>query len=139
MSHIYTHQLEAATSQHNEQLFSLSTKYVLHKYCMTYLMYPCTVYQNISLSHNMPHYSPTIRVCVRETCTRALRIYCRLHNIKFQMPMPLTKNFPGTVKRSKGELNVQSKCHENEHSSPSSKSSVGGKKTCSLIQMPVSL
>jgi hypothetical protein len=33
------------------------------------------------------------------------------------IPMPLKKNYPVTVKRSKGELNVQ-RCHENENSSP---------------------
>lgn len=41
--------------------------------------------------------------------------------------------YPGKVKRSKGELNIQSKCHENENSITHFKSSVEGIKNTAMI------
>jgi hypothetical protein len=46
--------------------------------------------------------------------------------------------YPGKVKRSNGELNVQSRCHENENSSSSS-SYVRGTKHAAMTQMPITL
>ena len=150
MSPIYTHQLGTATSQHKwTTIFTvhiswkLSTiicsKSVSHKCCMMHLTYLCTLYQDISLSGNVPHYSPTIHVCVcvcaSERQIMVLTIYWRLHNIKWHTHAPNNalswrewgkpwqfgqdRQYPGKVKMSKGELNVQSKCHENKNSSPS--------------------
>jgi hypothetical protein len=42
-----------------------------------------------------------------------------LDGLKKAMTIQSGYVYPGKVKMSKGELNVQSKCHENENSSPS--------------------
>ena len=47
--------------------------------------------------------------------------------------MPLKTYYPGKVKRSKGELNIQSKYRENENSITHFKSSVEGIKHTAMI------
>jgi len=74
-------------------------------------------------------------------------IYCRLYNIKRQIPKPLKIYYPGQneenddnsvriasiLAKCKGELNIQSKCHENENSITHFKSSVEGTRHTAIM------